>query len=196
MATIDNAKFERWATAVVAMLIGAALTQPASAQDSGRLTVDVDECVALEKPEERLACFEARVEAARQRAPAGGRERTEAAPAARPEAAAPAAAPAPSTVRAVEIPGAAREEAQPDRQTRRDEQLAPDIVATVTELRETVPHAYMITLDNGQIWRQSQPQAYPLRIGLEVRLRPSRWGNDWRLTALQHGGQIRVERVR
>ena len=131
------------------------------------MTVEVDECVKLEKPEERLACFEAQVEAAR-RAP-------------RNEPAAPSAP-------------AATQSAPPAVQT------APpppaEIVAKVAKLSETVPNAFVITLDNGQVWRQSQPMRYPLRPGLDVQIRPSRWGNDWHLTAPELRGQIKVERVR
>jgi hypothetical protein len=149
--------------AAVAIVIGAAALQPAAAQESPSLSVDVGDCVALEKPEDRLACFEAQVEAARQRPPAPARSE-----------------PAGSSTGS----GLASPQAQPT-----------EIVAKITALRETVPNAYVITLDNGQVWRQTQPLVYRLRVGLEVRLRSSRFGNDWRLSAPDLGGQIRVERV-
>jgi hypothetical protein len=64
----------------------------------------------------------------------------------------------------------------------------------VTELRQTVPNAYVITLDNGQVWRQAHPMPYPLRTGLVVQVRETRMG--YRLTAPELHGQINVERVR
>ena len=77
----------------------------------------------------------------------------------------------------------------------RSPERAPiEIVATVTELRQTVPNAYVITLDNGQVWRQAHPMPYPLRTGLVVRLRETTFG--YRLSAPELHGQINVERVR
>lgn len=71
----------------------------------------------------------------------------------------------------------------------------PDIEARVAELRETVPNAYLITLDNGQVWRQTVPKAYGLRPGDEVRVYYSKW-RTYRLTNEQLRSFIQVERVR
>jgi hypothetical protein len=59
-----------------------------------------------------------------------------------------------------------------------------------------VPDAWLITLDNGQVWRQTYPQAYALRPGVRVTLRPSRWGGAFRLTGDGMNGYIQVEKVR
>ena len=48
-----------------------------------------------------------------------------------------------------------------------------DIVGKVTALSKTVPNAWLITLDNGQVWRQTYPEVYPLKPGERVTLRPS-----------------------
>jgi hypothetical protein len=70
-----------------------------------------------------------------------------------------------------------------------------EFVARVAELRETVPNSYLITLDNGQVWRQTRPLAYPLRAGHEVRIyTQGRFGH--RLTNRELRGFIVVERVR
>ena len=54
---------------------GVAMPGPALAQESSNLTVDVADCVKLERPEERLACFERQVaEAEQARRPAGRAE--------------------------------------------------------------------------------------------------------------------------
>jgi hypothetical protein len=130
------------------------------------LTVEVSECVELPTPEERLACFEKQVEVARTAPPAQ---------------AAPAASSAAPAARA----GDAADAAPPQ-----------EIVAKVAELRQTVPNAYLITLDNGQIWRQMRPLYYPLRPGSDVRIYQSKWGESYRLTNPQLRGFIQVERVR
>lgn len=144
-------------TGVAAIAAGVGLVGPAAAQEES-LTVDVADCVDLATPEQRLACFEAQVEAARN--------------------APPTATSAPSASQ-----GSA-EEAPP-----------PDTIAKVTELRETVPNSYVITLDNGQVWRQTRPQYYRLRPGSEVRIYYSRW-KSFRLTSEELRGHIQVERVR
>jgi hypothetical protein len=172
-----------------AAAIAAAWLLPAAAQDE-RLTVEVGQCVDLPTPEQRLACFEAQVEAARSApaapAPAAQGNPSPAAPAAAGAAAGTAAAAATTTT--VTVP--------PDTGRRdRDDEDPPDIVASVTALRETVPNAQLITLDNGQVWRQTQPEYYPLRAGNVVRIYYSRW-RTYRLTNEQLRGFIHVERVR
>jgi hypothetical protein len=66
----------------------------------------------------------------------------------------------------------------------------------VTELHETVPNAWLITLDNGQVWRQNPPQRFALKPGQRVTLRATKWGASYRLSADALSGFIQVERVR
>jgi hypothetical protein len=81
--------------------------------------------------------------------------------------------------------------------SRRDAQAAPSqIVATVTELRQTVPNAWLITLDNGQVWRQNIPQRFALKPGQRVTLNGTKWGSSYRLSAEALNGFIQVEQVR
>ncbi len=141
-----------------------------------QVSVDVSDCVELSQPEERLACFEAQVEAARSAPPA------EAGPGA-PSGAGQAAG------------AAAAGNASSGRATESRSETPEDIVAKVTELRETVPQSYLITLDNGQVWRQTVPEFYPLRMGSDVRIYYSRW-RAYRLTSPVLRGHIQVERVR
>jgi hypothetical protein len=82
-----------------------------------------------------------------------------------------------------------------EQQERREEPAPPDIQAKVTELRETVPNAYLITLDNGQVWRQTVPKYYPLQQGQAVRIYYSRW-RSYRLTTEPQNSFIQVERAR
>jgi hypothetical protein len=102
------------------------------------------------------------------------------------------AAPSPSTsAENAPAPKADHKAPQSDAQTK-----PPEIVAIVTELHETVPNAWLITLDNGQVWRQSPPQRFALKTGQRVTLRTSKWGVAYRLSADTLNGFIQVERVR
>jgi len=155
-----------------ALVTSAAMVQFAAAQTDS-VIVEVGECVDLPTPEQRLACFESQVEAART-APPG---------------AAPAAPAATASTAPADF-GLREEESEAERE------LPPEINAKVVELRETVPNAYLITLDNGQVWRQTQPRYdYFLRPGSDVRIYSSRW-RSFRLTSSKLSGHIQVERVR
>jgi hypothetical protein len=191
----------------------ACLAQAAAAQGE-RLTVEVGECVNLPTPEQRLACFEAQVEAARGASPAApaatAPAASSAAPAPAPSAApaatsaAPAAAPAASAAApattTIEVP-ASTGTAPPEfgfreRPEEPEAEAPPEVRARVTELRETVPNAFLITLDNGQVWRQTRAEPYKtLRVGQEVRIYFSRW-RSYRLDSPQMSGFLQVERVR
>jgi hypothetical protein len=156
---------------LAALAAGLGAPQLAAAQQTAPVSVDVSECVKLTTPEERLACFEAQVEAADAAAPSG--------------AGAPAAASGVAAGNAAAgAPAETDESGDP-----------PDIFGTIVELRETVPNAYVITLDNGQVWRQTVPDEYALREGMPVRLYYSRW-RAYRLTNERLRGFIQVERVR
>jgi hypothetical protein len=202
--------------------IGALLgMQPGLAQRGSEVTVEVSDCLKIEAPAERLACFERRVEETRGEGavtrPSPGAAATRPAPPAPAASAPPPPAPAARTVPAEAAPPApaarapvppnddsfgrpdssrreqraARERAEDERQEERTE-----LVAKVVSLRETIPNNYVITLDNGQVWRQNRPEAYPLQPGLEVRIYPGRMGDSYRLTAPFLRGWIQVERVR
>ena len=241
MARIHNEKHPLRTIVPIALFVGA--SQLAVAQAPKGLNIDVESCVALEKPEERLACFEARVEAARQRPAApsasdatstnagasvgastaastaaaaganpaantavvagagaaasngtGGAERAPATGAAA-EPVGPSTAPAVQSQKSASDPRSVENFGLPEPVPERARAPEPiEIVATVTELRQTVPNAYVITLDNGQVWRQAHPMPYPLHTGLVVRVRETQFG--YRLTAPELHGQINVERVR
>jgi hypothetical protein len=189
-------RFEERCLAVACAAAALALGPPARGQESGGVTIDVSDCVELEKPGERLDCFERQLEAQRQAAPAP----TAASPAPAPTAPAPtASAPAPERARTAAAPDAVETIRTPrGRRARQEAAEAPgrEIVAVVTALRETVPNTWTITLDNGQVWRQTPPKFYPLRPGLEVRLYPTGWGDSYRLTVAEQKSFIQVQRVR
>jgi len=63
----------------------------------------------------------------------------------------------------------------------------------ITGLQKT-PSGWIVTLANGQVWRQMNTQNYGLRIGQEVKIYPS-WGTSYRLAVKELGSFIQVERV-
>jgi hypothetical protein len=186
-------------------LAASALIAQSAASQGERLTVEVGECVDLPTPEQRLACFEAQVEAARGASAAAptttAPAQTGAAPAATSAAPAAAAATAAPVTTTIAVP-AATSTAPPEfgfRERPEEPEEAPpppEVHAKVTELRETVPNAFLITLDNGQVWRQTRPDPYlSLRVGQDVRIFFSRW-RTYRLDSPQMRGFLQVERVR
>jgi hypothetical protein len=176
MRTLTGAIAKLSCVALIAMIDGGLEVHAVLAQDAGSVKVEVGECVNLPSPEERFACYERQVDAARS-API-------------PATPAPAAEPASAVVVSSESPGDAAP-AAPAVETEPQE-----FRATVTAVQPTVPNKLEITLDNGQIWRQSYAKYYPLRPGQKVWVRPSRWGGVYWLTAEEMKSYIQVRRVR
>jgi hypothetical protein len=184
----DGAVVGRSTLTFATLLAGLVVASSASAQRSESLIVDVGECVKLESPGERLDCYERQV------------KRAQAAPAAS-AAAAPQPAPAAPSAAA---PSAAAPSAQPQRNVRvEDARVAngtpsrePALSGTISALREIVPNRWLITLDNGQMWRQTYAEPFRLRIGQRVELTQGRGRSSYELTAVGMSGDIQVESVR
>jgi hypothetical protein len=203
--------------ALVALAAATASGQPAES-----VIVDVGACVDIENEQERLQCYESRVneivrvrefersQSAGEGAAAPSRPAaaaSEPAPAARPQSAREAAAPAEAPEEQEELSRAERRALRRAERLQREAEEAvaaaqkqaespAQITATVTAVREVEPNMLMITLDNGQVWRQNRAQRYLLREGAEVQLRASSWGPSYRLTDPNLGGFIQVERRR
>lgn len=202
---------------VIVAIVG---SQGAVAQRAPSVVVDVGECIGVEPAADRFACYEAQVgEVLRRRvaqsaaaepaavprpAPAPAAPVATARPAPAPTApvesqAARAPAPAPTAVIQRDVPAQAASPA-PASETRgsrrgdRRDFESEEFEGTVTALRETVPNSFVVTLDNGQIWRQTRSLAYPLRVGHKVLVYSTRWGG-FRLTADELNGFIQVELV-
>lgn len=225
----------RHAAFVVAAIGGAFAAGAIQAQDDGKLTIDVADCVEIESPSERFRCYESRVDAAlgeaaassASRAPAAGSSSAEAPAAAQSAAAeASAATSSPRTEtrasrsetsaenasrasRAANVVAEREIEAAPsaaaddfgltrasDTQARENRRQTEELFATVASVRETVPNSYVITLDNGQVWRQMRPRFYPLQPGNRVRIYSTNWGSSYRMSAEELKGFIQVERIR
>jgi hypothetical protein len=189
-----RARFKRTIAALAATagsLLGIAA---AIAQQPPQLTVEVGRCVVLEAPDERFACYEAAVAAAKAQPRAAATTQTPASASASPVP--------PPAARVVELAGApaaqtavAAPKENDRRAERRREPEFEEFSSTIATLRETVPYAFLITLDNGQVWRQVQPKPYQLRTGQGVRLYSTGWRGS-RLEADGVPGFIQVERVK
>ena len=184
------------AGALVALLGGFG-PQPAFAQESQAVTVDVGRCTALTSPDARLACFGAQVDAVlNERSPTEGDQHatvTEANGVAQ-------AAPSGDERSSPEEERAARGTKRGSDDPRSEEAVGEsreddEYTGTIVAIRERLPNAYVITLDNGQVWQQTEPKQYPLRPGLEVRIYRTGWGDYYRLNGLGTGGHIQVRKV-
>jgi len=70
-----------------------------------------------------------------------------------------------------------------------------ELVDTIAALTYHGENRWQLTLRSGQIWRQQITKSYFLEKGDQVRIRPSGWGNSYRLYSERLGGFIQVERV-
>lgn len=177
-----------------------ALAAPGSVAQQSFL-IDAGPCLTLGTAVERLVCFEQQVREAQELqgvapavvtrpAPAPAAAAQQSAPPSAPQAAAPrqeapVQSAAPTGVAAFGL----REEADPDA-------TPEELLGTVASVREFAPNQLVVTLSNGQIWRQSNSKRYPLKEGQSLRIYATRWGNDYRLTVQELGGFIQVERVK
>lgn len=201
--------------AIVVVAAGSIFTAgSAEAQRERSLEVDVAECVEIESPAERFRCYESRVDAALGEPAPAAREET-------PPAPPPAAASTESAARPAEPPAAIPERAidadrptaaidaeragqaddfglRPARaQSVREERPEPEeFFGTIESIREALPNQYVITLENGHVWRQTRPSFYPLRPGHRVRIYSTQWGSSYRMTSDELNGFIQVRRIR
>lgn len=200
---------------VTSILLASLLTAHAAmGQDGASVVVDLSECVNIVVDHERFACYERRVaESTRSETERETRvsESNSAAIDAEPES--PPLAPLPNpasldlpetrsleerrSARAAERVQAKEERAQ--RNATRDELPESEelgFISSITQLRETVPNAWLVALDNGEVWEQIDPKPYRLKEGMQVRIYASSWGSSHRLTALDLNGFIRVRQRR
>lgn len=174
---------------------------PALSQGTRALEIDVADCVDIESPAERFRCYESRVDAALSETSTSARE---AAPVAEapPEAQAERTPAAAATAELDIVPPSADVDdfglrRSSKRAARRDrDQDREELFGVIASLRETVPNSYVITLENGQVWRQVRPSFYPLRPGQIVRIYSTNWGDSYRMSAEELNGFIQVQRVR
>jgi hypothetical protein len=194
----------RVGAAALTVVVGTALAAyAANAQDApASLTIDVGDCLNLKSPGARFDCYERHVEAAKapNRPPSNAAPQPDVATAAPTPAASPASTAAATAASAALAISAAPESTAAATAASAAIPVAtpPPSVTPVTDpvLHETVPNALLITLDNGQVWRQNIPQRFALKPGQPVTLHGTKWGPSFRLSADALNGFIQVERVR
>jgi hypothetical protein len=165
-----------------------AATESAAAQESSALIDRLRACSEMRRESARLECYDALANASHAATAA-------AAPATRTSTLPAAAALAPRTSAATATQdnfGFAPKPAEPQLPPAAEQELTSRVAA----LRELLPGRLEITLVNGQIWRQTNSDRYPLEIGHEVRIYPSRFGSYFRLSAAALRSFVQVERVR
>ena len=191
----------------LAVAVGSTLAsmQGAMAQSPGQVTIDARRCMELESPQDRLACYEAEVGAAlgadkaEPAEPADAAEPAEPAESAESTATAEQAAPRavsselPNPVEERSVRESRAERRAHSREAAKHSQV--EIVGTIAALQERLPNQLVITLEDGQVWAQTAPEHYQLRVGNEVRIRSSRWGEMYRLSNERLRGFILVKRV-
>ncbi len=164
------------------------------------LTIEVSRCVDIKSAIERLTCYDELAYQAQQTT-----SEREAADLSKPESVT-AAAITQRTPVSKQVPvtgqtankasrGVTEENFGLPPEKREVEKDLVELHSTISELKEVVPGRYLITLENGQVWRQMVGERYPLRVGNNVRIYPTRWGKSFRLSAEGLKGFIQVERV-
>jgi hypothetical protein len=112
------------------------------------------------------------------------------------EAAAPAAAPQPAPQAAAPAAAAENSVGTFGRTGSSSARVVDgELIDTVASIEQTGPSLLLITLEGGQQWQQMISKRYTLKVGDEVRIYPTRWGNSFRLSSERAGGYIQVERV-
>jgi hypothetical protein len=174
--------------ALLAICLGDVLgSQACLAQLPEELSVDVADCIRMESAAQRFRCYENKVDDALnhpQDIAASDGDRLA------PIAEEPRAQP-------LNDSPSSRTEDRFFSEERRAERGEPIVFnSAISALRETVPDRYLITLENGQVWRQMLPKKYGLEVGQEVSIYSTRWGKSYRLTVENLGSFVQVERIR
>jgi hypothetical protein len=182
-------------------LLAASLLLPASLSAQGdALAAALRECQLLSADAARLACYD--------RLPGGpaaaaaSNAATAAIPAAsRAAVAEAAAAPAATSNSATAaVPAAPAMSERVERFGQSAQVLSNDagsetLIDVVSSARRVEPTKWLLTLQSGQVWRQTVGKDYLVRPGDQVRISSSDWGNDFRLSVEGRRGYIQVSRV-
>lgn len=195
-------KTKNFTSFIFALILSAGVQ---AAQQADAFLIDAGPCLAFTTAVERLVCFEEQVKTAEAlesaRASVTGRS---AQPAISITPAAPAAATTQNRNQEQVQPSApvvinstadnfGRESAA---EIRKNKDGGDEMFATIAEVKEIAPNKRLITLTNGQVWRQINSERYALASEQTVRIFPTNWGNSYRLAVERLGGFIQVERVK
>lgn len=165
----DNLSFKKLPM-VLPVLLASTLVQGQEDGYSG--------CRGIEEPLDRLACYD--------RLDTGSAQR----PAARDPGPAPSASlPSPGQ-------GAVEDFGRPAPRVEEGGQGRQELVDTVAAIRRITPRRHEVTLASGQVWRQVEDEFYNLSEGAQVRISPTGWGVNFRLSQEGLSGHILVQRIR
>lgn len=95
-------------------------------------------------------------------------------------------------------PGAAADKSDGSQDVTRpgkDDNGESELIGRVLALEQPTPYVWVITLEGGQKWQQVTSKRYNLEKGDTVRIYPSHWGNNYRLSSEKAGGYIQVKRA-
>jgi hypothetical protein len=198
-------------TAALALLLPVLGVHDVQAQQMPTVLVNIAPCMALATNTERYACYdqlEAAVHAAQNSPAISAVSPT---PAGNEPAAASRSGTAPDTGEPdiLDVPTPAT---VPTATTVENFGVAPDTggarVATgadgaeelhdrITDLREREPGRWLVMLESGQVWYQTNSQRMRLRKGMEVRIYPSPLGGSFRMARVGGAdtGFIQVDRI-
>lgn len=191
-----------------AFLLPSALLAQQAGGSGESLMIDAGPCLNFETSVERLVCFEEQAKAAataRQGAattatvnslpvlkiqrstPAPAQTRTTTSTAPAQEGAPTSITPSPAVAVSGDSFGLPESGAK---------EASKELFSSIASFTEIQPNQYVITLVNGQVWRQMRTERYNISEGQDVRIYPTRWGSSYRLTVKELGGFIQVERIR
>jgi len=194
-AALKNTALKSYAIAGLLLMVAGQV----SAQPDAPVMVDIAPCMVLTGSVERYVCYD-RLAAAARDTDVTAQQTVPAQPASAPQttpvpvvetssAAAPTAAAVADFGKSVPEPKTAEVVANENG----DEELHD----VITDLRQREPHRWLITLESGQTWYQSNSERFRLVKGMAVRIYPSPLHGSWRL-ARDDGretGFIQVQRV-
>ena len=148
------------------------------------------ECLGLTDNLARLTCYD-NLARGRQSNDTAQAQQPASTPVATNTAVAPTPAPAPAVA---SEPTPVAEFGQPAARVEPDAEGAEILIDRVVEARRVEPTKWLLTLQSGQLWRQSVGKSYVIRPGDTVRISPSSWGSDYRLSVEGRRGYIQVTR--
>jgi len=170
----------------------AANVLPATQAAAETLPGSIRACAAVADPTDRLACFD--------RAVAAAGAPTAAVPAAAPatHAAAATTATASTTVAAPALTPEQQFGASPELQRQKQPQTDPakpkpldKLTAAVTAVRSLSTGVMILTLDNGQVWRQVEPAVMQVKPGDPVTIKPASFGSFWMMDPSGRGCRVK-----
>lgn len=162
----------RLAVAIVLACTGASL------QAAGGVPESLRKCAGIADASERLQCYD------RAMASLG-------APVVSGAAVVPSAAVAAAPVLTPEEKFGARGEVKAKQQPKAEEPTLERLTATVKALRRGPNGELVVTLENGQVWRQLSAQPMMIKVGESVSIRPMTFNSFWMVDASGRGSRVK-----